>query len=177
MQIWPKNYRLWALFYYKWTRNALFTWYCHDVAWCHWSAQWLIYENFSPLTMLCSLNLNFPSKNVPERQTLALICHFRALLCLKTTRNALFTWHDFQYGDVSSWKADMGKIMKIPARNSYFSIKLCCKTRLECKYGHKITTCGLCFAINRPEMHFLCGFMVILAPGRHIWVELWRSRP
>ena len=115
--------------------------------------------------------------NVPERQTLALICHFRALLCLKTTRNALFTWHDFQYGDVSSWKADMGKIMKIPARNSYFSIKFCCKTRLECKYGHKITTCGLCFAINRREMHFSCGFMVILAPGRHIWVELWWPQP
>ena len=62
MQIWPKNYRLWALFYYKWTRNALFTWYCHDVAWCHWSAHWPIYENFSPMSMLCSLNLNFPSE-------------------------------------------------------------------------------------------------------------------
>ena len=115
--------------------------------------------------------------NVPERQTLALICHFRALLRLKTTRNALFTWHDFQYGDVSSWKADMGKIMKIPARNSYFSIKFCCKTRLECKYGHKITNYGLCFAINRLEMHFLRGFMEILAPGRPIWVELWGFKP
>ena len=66
----------------------------------------------------------------------------------------------------------MCKITKIPAKNSYFSIKVCCKTRLNANMAKKIATGGLCFAINRREMHFLRGFMEILAPGRHIWVEL-----